>query len=382
MVGDKKGDEINTGPELDYVEPQHIIGDYGDSKLDSERRPVVPGARVLLLVMLVAVILVSAGLIWKAWDIRNSATHVEEKEPQQTVQQVIPSYTHRVIREEPEIIEEIDKTTQDAPSNWSQLIQTTIPSQLIRDAEEIARKRMLTSSLGGSSGNASLEENPKEETTANSHIGDNLFGQLQPVQLSASRASRLRNRDLIITQGTQLDCVLETKIITTQPGMTTCYLTRNIYSTSGRVVLLDRGSKVVGFYQSGVQQGQTRVFVQWIRVETPSGVIINLDSPGTGPLGEAGIGGWIDEHFWKRFGGAIMISIIGSSGTWLKDQAKEKTNNLVPLPDIKGAESVAMETLQSSINIAPTLYKNQGERLNIFVARDLDFSDVYTLATR
>ncbi|MCZ2203599.1 type IV secretion system protein VirB10 [Bartonella sp. A05] len=381
MFGDKKGDEINTGLELDHVEPQHIVGDYGNSKLDSESRPVIPGARILLLIMLIAVIVVSAGLTWKAWKIRNTTVEDdEEKEHQQTVQQVIPSYTPRIIQEEPSVIEDVEQTSQNTPPNWSKLIQTTIPSQLIRDSEEIARKRMLNSSLGGSdTGSAHIEENQESNTGT---TNDDLFGQLQPVRLNPSRARQLHNRDLIITQGTQLDCVLETKIITTQPGMTTCHLTRNVYSTSGRVVLLDRGSKVVGIYQSGIQQGQTRVFVQWVRVETPSGVIINLDSPGTGPLGESGIGGWVDEHFWKRFGGAIMVSIIGGSGNWLKDKTSEKTNNLVPLPEMQqGAQSVAMETLQNSINITPTLYKNQGERLNIFVARDLDFSDVYALST-
>ncbi|GAA5111664.1 type IV secretion system protein VirB10 [Bartonella jaculi] len=387
MFGNKKGDEINTGTELDYAEQEHIEGAYGSSELGKERRPTIPGARALLMVGLIVIIAVPIALTWKALKMRNSID-LEEEKPQQTVQQIIPSYTPRVI-EEPKVVEELDKPTkteeltQGIQPALAQFLQTTIPPHLIKDTEELARKRMLSSSLNNGGGSEGSAEPSKNNTNENN--GGPLFDQLQPVRLGQSQALQLHNRDLLITQGTQIDCTLETKIVTSQPGMTTCHLTRDVYSTSGRVVLLDRGSKVVGFYQSGIQQGQTRVFVQWSRIETPSGVIVNLDSPSTGPLGEAGIGGWIDTHFWQRFGGAIMVSIIGDLGEWVKGKFgktnkddKEKSQ----YQNVQSAESVVNEVLQNSINIAPTLYKNQGERINIFVARDLDFSNVYSLVTR
>src|SRR5699024_6940468 len=191
---------------------------------------------------------------------------------------------------------------------------------------ELARERMLRSGLTSSSGSGDdLPQRQGGEMSAGGLMGGNSGGgelaeKLQPMRLSGSRAGQLRNRDLLITQGTQMDCVLETGLVTTQAGMTTCHLTRDIYSTSGRVVFLDRGSKVVGYYQGGITQGQARIFVQWSRIETPSGVVINLDSPGTGPLGEAGLGGWIDTHFWERFGGSIMLSMIGDLGDWASRQ--------------------------------------------------------------
>lgn len=395
MFGDKKGDEINKNAELGYTEQKHIEGAYGSSELGLERRPTIPGARALLMVGLIVIIAVPIALTWKALKMRSNV-EVEEEKPQQTVQQIIPSYTPRVI-EEPKIIEESEKTTQtedstsEIPAALTKLLQTTIPPHLLQDSEELARKRMFSSGLNNGGSSEGSAENSKNKASNNDQNSGVLFDNLQPVRLGQSYAAQLHNRDLLITQGTQIDCTLETKIITTQPGMTTCHLTRDVYSTSGRVVLLDRGSKVVGFYQSGIQQGQTRVFVQWSRIETPSGVIVNLDSPGTGPLGEAGIGGWIDTHFWQRFGGAIMVSIISDLGEWVKDKVwrrgkknKEDTGNKEQaLPQgVQNAQSVVNDVLQNSINIPPTLYKNQGERVNIFVARDLDFSDVYNLVTR
>ena len=45
------------------------------------------------------------------------------------------------------------------------------------------------------------------------------------------------------------------------------------------------------------------------------------------------------------------------------------------------AEPVAAEELRNSVGIRPTLKKNQGELVSIFIARDLDFSPVYTVST-
>ncbi|WP_183193634.1 type IV secretion system protein VirB10 [Bartonella fuyuanensis] len=390
MFGNKEGDEKST--KLGNIKQKHIEGAYGSSELGSERRPTIPGTRALLIVGLIVIIVIPIALTWKAFKMRNTV-EVEEEKQQQTVQQIIPNYTPRVI-EEPKLIEEEEQLTQtenstlDIPPALSKLFQTTIPAHILKDSEELARKRMLSSSLnsGGSEGSTGTTN----KTSNDDRNSGALFDQLQPVRLGQAQAVQLRNRDLLITQGTQIDCTLETKIITSQPGMTICHLTRDIYSTSGRVVLLDRGSKVVGFYQSGIQQGQTRVFVQWLRIETPSGVIVNLDSPGTGPLGEAGIGGWIDSHFWERFGGAIMVSVIGDLGEWVKGKIsknnKENKEELklqgIQSQTTQNATSVMTDVLQNSINIVPTLYKNQGERVNIFVARDLDFSDVYSLVTR
>lgn len=42
-------------------------------------------------------------------------------------------------------------------------------------------------------------------------------------------------------------------------------------------------------------------------------------------------------------------------------------------------QQVTNTALQNTINIPPTLIKNQGDNVSIFVARDLDFSDIYDL---
>jgi type IV secretion system protein VirB10 len=218
--------------------------------------------------------------------------------------------------------------------------------------------------------------------TDNSPAGsrDDLKGRLQPTITKATLAARLPNRTFLVPKGAFMDCALETRLDSTLPGMTSCILTRNVYSDNGKLVLLDRGSKIVGEYQGGMKQGQARIFVLWTRIETPAGVVINLDSPGTDSLGATGMDGHVDTHFGARFGGAMMLSLLDDAMAAATQNSSSGTN--VMLNTQSAAQSMAAEALRNTINIPPTLIKNQGDHINIFVARDLDFRSVYDIRAK
>lgn len=178
----------------------------------------------------------------------------------------------------------------------------------------------------------------------------------------------------LMKKGTNIACTLQTKIITTQPGFTQCVVNRDVYSANGEVLLIERGSMVVGEQVSQLTQGQARVFVMWHTIDTPYGVKIEIDSPSTGPLGEAGVDSQVDTHFWKRFGGAIMLSMIDDVMVNLSNRSKNY-NNFENTTE--ATNDMASEALSNTIDIPPTGYVNQGSLINIIVARDVDFKPVY-----
>ncbi|MCX8748650.1 type IV secretion system protein VirB10 [Snodgrassella sp. B3088] len=213
--------------------------------------------------------------------------------------------------------------------------------------------------------------------------GSVLNNKLNPTVTTRTHAIQRGNQSMMLTKGTGIRCTLETRIVTTQPGFTRCQITSDVYSADGKVLLLERGSKIIGEQTAALLQGQARVFVLWNEVETPNGVKVSLASPGAGALGESGHGAKVNYHFWQRFGGAIMISMISDLGDSLSNKSSKGDNNNITYENTnEAAQQMATEALKNSINIPPTGIVNQGSIINVFVARDVDFSNVYDIVKR
>jgi type IV secretion system protein VirB10 len=211
--------------------------------------------------------------------------------------------------------------------------------------------------------------------------GDHGEGALQALLKSGTAATvqarLLPTTRFLLPKGAFIDCTLETAIDSTLPGMTTCVTAADTFGADGTVVLLERGSKLVGETRGQVQQGQARVFVVWTEARTPTGVIVPLDSPGTDELGRAGLPGEVERHFWERFGAAMLISIVNGAVQAGVQAANHSGGAVVYAPTT--SQDVMTEVLRSTVNIAPTVTKHNGDRIQVLVARDLDFRSVYEL---
>ncbi|HAW0459859.1 TPA: conjugal transfer protein TraI [Escherichia coli] len=204
--------------------------------------------------------------------------------------------------------------------------------------------------------------------------------ELQGNEYANGSVSPVLHRRYLLSAGTALSCVLKTKIVTSYPGVTMCQLTRNIWSDNGEVLLAHKGSLLIGEQNKVMTQGVARVFVNWTNLKDGN-VNVRIGALGTDSLGASGLPAWIDNHFGERFGGALMLSLLGDGLDILKNTTQEtaSNSNITYENTSDATKEMAKTTLDNTINIPPTAYINQGTVLSVIVPRNIDFSSVYEL---
>ena len=169
--------------------------------------------------------------------------------------------------------------------------------------------------------------------------------------------------------------MLETAINSDLPGMVRAVNSADVFSHDGSQLLIPKGSRLVGRYQSDIRRGQVRIFIIWTRLIRADGLSVMINSPGTDPLGRAGLEGDVDTHFFQIFGAAILLSVIDGGLDVGLEMARRQGNNsdTTIIQNDRGLNRAAELALQDAIRIQPTIHIDQGTRISILVARDLDF---------
>ena len=165
------------------------------------------------------------------------------------------------------------------------------------------------SPAGGSrSGGPAAAGTPSGAVPAGPLLGGGLARSATPVAV----AGALPDRSLTLPRGSAFTCALETRVVSAASGFVGCRVQRNVYGDDGRVLLIERGSHLDGEYRiASLRPGAVRIPVLWTRIRTPHGVTVDVDSPGTGALGESGIDGHVDNRWGER-----IVSFNDPSMTW------------------------------------------------------------------
>lgn len=182
-----------------------------------------------------------------------------------------------------------------------------------------------------------------------------------------AQATALVNPATTVTQGTLIPAILETAIDTNVPGFVRAVVSQDVRSFDGKNVLVPRSSRLIGQYQSGLQNGQKRAYVIWTRLIRPDGASVNLQSPAVGFDGTTGLEGKVNSNFFQRFGSAMLLSVVSGLSAIGTGGASVV---------LGGGSQAAAAAVQQDSQIGPTIRVKQGAPIRVFTARDLDFSQV------
>lgn len=245
------------------------------------------------------------------------------------------------------------------------------PTVIYEGSAPAANTRASRTSTSNSSG--------VQEATFIGKGSDQSFGNTA-YQTSSVSAAQVPHPETTIVSGEMLHATLNVAMNSDLPGMITATVTSPAYSYTGENALIPQGSRLIGQYSSAVLQGQSRIFIMWNRVVLPNGVSVDINSPDVDQIGQSGESAdYINRHFWSRFGESVLMSIL-SAGVSNVDVDSGDEYNSAQAYRMAVAESFqesAAGTLKQTAMQKPTLVRYQGAKINVFIAHDLSFYDLY-----
>ncbi len=277
-----------------------------------------------------------------------------------------------------------------------------------RKAMETERQKRITASMfvGGTKTGGVSNTQAKKSETGIKRPGESSADEIYEISdTGAPKTEVTIRRDLerVILQGKVMDAVLETAINTDLPGKLRAIVSRDVYSESGKRVVIPKGSRLIGAYATDIKFGQARVYVIWNRVIRPDGVDAIFDSGGDliaiDALGRSGVYGDLDNRFFEIFGSSILLSSLTVGFAVAADAATGGDNTTTSTtPSGIGAGtsttsgnvvsqgvSKAVTDLGDSVSriasqyfkTAPRITVDQGTRIKIFVNKDVIFPPSY-----
>jgi len=187
-----------------------------------------------------------------------------------------------------------------------------------------------------------------------------------------------------LKRGSVIPATLITGINSDLPGRITAQVSQNVYdSATGHRLLIPQGTKLFGRYDSKVSFGQSRVLVVWTDIIFPNGSTLQIGGmAGTDAQGYGGFHDKVNNHYWRTFGSAALIALIGTG----IDASLPESSTLATQETASDAarrnfaESfgrVAEQTISRNLNVQPTLEIRPGYKFNVLVDQDITFPGAY-----
>ncbi|GHM58141.1 MAG: hypothetical protein sL5_03280 [Candidatus Mesenet longicola] len=215
---------------------------------------------------------------------------------------------------------------------------------------------------------------------------------MQKTAAAQSSATSMELLNFMIAQGKIIDAVLETSVNTDLTGMIRAIISRDVYAEAGDIVLIPKGSRLIGQYSFDNQPGQRRIDIIWNRIMLPHGVDIAVNSPGVDELGRQGLSAIVDDKIYDALISTILLAGVSFGTAYSASQIQGANQAITIVTDSDGKQKTTAPLLTQSIsqaindvsnsikniinrytNTKPTAYIDQGTLVKIFVNQDIFF---------
>lgn len=175
-----------------------------------------------------------------------------------------------------------------------------------------------------------------------------------------------------VMAGTVIPASLVTGLNSDLPGQVIAQVTENVYDTpTGQHLLLPQGTRMLGRYDSDIDNGQSRALVVWNRLIRPDGsslVIENLT--GVDLAGQSGLRDKVDRHTGSLFKAAILSTVLSVAAELGTDE-EGKLGEAIRSGGQNTINQAGQRVVTRALSRKPTLRVRPGWRLGVIVNRDL-----------
>jgi type IV secretory pathway VirB10-like protein len=182
----------------------------------------------------------------------------------------------------------------------------------------------------------------------------------------------------VLFEGSIIETALTNRLNGSFTGPVNCQVTTDVWSRDHQHLLIPQGTRVLGEAQRVTGQDQERLAIAFHRLIMPDGYAVDLNRlPGLDQLGAAAVADQVNHHYLSTFGTSVLLGVI--SGFAISGTSAGYSASGVDAY----RQGVASQMSQSSARILdrglsrlPTITIREGQRIKVYVSRDLELPDV------
>lgn len=200
---------------------------------------------------------------------------------------------------------------------------------------------------------------------------------VQPAPLSYRQAAPAT---YTLFAGAVIPALMITGINSDLAGDLLAQVSRNVYSSDQRALLIPKGSRLIGRYDDQVALGQNRLVVAWTRLILPDGRSIAFPGlPTQDPAGASGVRDRVNNHYTRTFGNALLLSGIGAGFQLSQPRggsvfSNPSTGEIAAAEVARELSAVSSEMIRRNMSIKPTIEVRPGTPFVVFLNGDIELA--------